>query len=92
MKDHELLGVWHDNVRANQIGGQEDGITPEVAEEIGYIHPANLGGLATGGGNTIEELESFDSVTGLTREAARALNKAAQAERGGKPVEEDLLR
>ncbi|OGL31054.1 hypothetical protein A3D14_02245 [Candidatus Saccharibacteria bacterium RIFCSPHIGHO2_02_FULL_47_12] len=33
---HELERVYHDNVRANQIGGETDGISPEVASDLGY--------------------------------------------------------
>lgn len=92
MEKRKLLEVWDDNVRDNQIGDQEDGITPDVAKEIGYIHPADLGSVAMVSGSTIEELESFNFGRGLTLEEARRLNAAAQAKRGGKPVEDDLLR
>ncbi len=93
MNEHELLKVWHDNVRANNIGGDDDqdGVTPGVAENIGYRHPADLGSVATGGG-TIEKLESFDPAIGLTADEAGRLNAAARAERGGGQVDRDLLR
>ncbi len=92
MKDHELLEVWYDNVRVNQIS-HSDGITPEVAEQIGYKHPADLhlGNIALGS-STLEELESRDPAIGLTQAEANALNSAANAERGGTTVDPDLLR
>lgn len=34
--------VYWENVRVNQIGGGTDGISPEVAEDIGYFPPRNL--------------------------------------------------
>ncbi len=42
-----LRRVHLDNVRDNQIGGNTDGITPEVAQDIGY--------------STAEEVESISS-------------------------------
>ncbi len=92
MKKRELLEVWGDNKRDNQIDGQEGGITPDVAKEIGYIDPADLGSVAMVPGGAIEELEGFDPGRGLTLEEARRLNAAARAKRGDKPVEDDLLR
>lgn len=37
--DATLQRVWLDNVRANQIGGETDGITPDVAADMGYFPP-----------------------------------------------------
>lgn len=36
---HDLERVYLDNVRANQIGGVTDGISPEVASDLGYSTP-----------------------------------------------------
>jgi hypothetical protein len=33
---HDLERVYLDNVSANQIGGLTDGISPEVASDLGY--------------------------------------------------------
>lgn len=41
MSDAELARVHLDNVRTNQIGGQTDGITEEVAEDIGFKPPGS---------------------------------------------------
>ena len=38
-----LENVWHDNIRNNQIGGKADGITPELAEDLGYFSPEHYG-------------------------------------------------
>ncbi len=35
----DLERVWKDNVRTNQIGGVTDGMTPEVAEDLGFKPP-----------------------------------------------------
>ncbi len=32
-----LTEVYYDNIRDNQIGGQTDGISEEVARDIGYL-------------------------------------------------------
>ena len=37
-----LRQVYWTNVRDNQVGGQEDGITPEVAQDIGYSSPEDI--------------------------------------------------
>ena len=37
--DATLQRVWLDNVRANQIGGETDGISPEVAADMGFAPP-----------------------------------------------------
>lgn len=39
MSDADKMAVWYDNQRDNQIGGLTDGITPEVAKDIGYNLP-----------------------------------------------------
>lgn len=35
----EELAAWRHNVRDNQIGGENDGISPEVAEDLGFRPP-----------------------------------------------------
>ena len=36
-----LQQVYYDNVRDNQIGGETDGISPEMAHDLGYTDPAD---------------------------------------------------
>jgi hypothetical protein len=35
-KESDLVKAYFDNIRDNQIGGETDGITKDVAEDIGY--------------------------------------------------------
>lgn len=37
-----LQQVYFDNIRDNQIGGETNGISPEVAADIGYHTPEQL--------------------------------------------------
>jgi hypothetical protein len=37
-----LEEVYWDNVRANQIGGVVDGVSPEVAGDLGYQNPGEI--------------------------------------------------
>ncbi|MCA9348323.1 hypothetical protein KC867_02845 [Candidatus Saccharibacteria bacterium] len=37
MNERQLQAVYLDNIRTMQIGGETDGITQEVAEDIGYM-------------------------------------------------------
>jgi hypothetical protein len=39
---YELERVYNDNVRDNQIGGKTDGISPEVAADLGYQSPEDV--------------------------------------------------
>jgi len=46
MSDNSRLNqVWSDNVIGNQIGGQTDGISPEVAADLGYFPPEHYAQL-----------------------------------------------
>lgn len=80
MSDEQQAQVWHDNQRDVQIGGQSDGITPEVAEDIGYKPPKQtLEGRA-------QELEDrLERQNGLSPAEASELNAIRRAQRGGKP-------
>lgn len=40
--DATLNEVYYENVRNNQIGGETDGISPEVAYDLGYTNPADV--------------------------------------------------
>jgi hypothetical protein len=54
----KLEQVWHDNVRDNQIGGVTDGISPEVAADIGYLPPdeaRSIGNTAISGVSEVTE-------------------------------------
>ena len=41
--------VWRENVSNNQIGGQKDGVSPDIMAEIGFKPPVELGGAALQG-------------------------------------------
>ncbi len=34
--EKDIISVFLDNIRTNQIGGEYDGISAEVAEDIGF--------------------------------------------------------
>ncbi len=44
-ENNRLQQVWSDNVVGNQIGGLTDGISPEVAEDLGYFPPEHYAQL-----------------------------------------------
>lgn len=42
---NEAIAAGYDDVRTNQIGGETDGITVEVAEDLGMTTPERLAAL-----------------------------------------------
>lgn len=70
-----LYKVQSDNLRYNQIGGMEDGITEEVAADLGYSTPDSFAQLIT-------NLEKPKDISEQVEKAARATGKIVCADCG----------
>ncbi|MEI7522456.1 MAG: hypothetical protein WCJ86_03235 [Candidatus Saccharibacteria bacterium] len=51
-KKSDIITAYYDNLRNNQIGGEKDGIDPEVAEDLGYESPKQLANIIENVGKT----------------------------------------
>lgn len=70
MSDQAKMNVWRENQRNNQIGGATDGISKEVAADIGFYAPETT---QTPLELAEEKLDSEEPVA-LTQEEATLLN------------------
>jgi len=81
ISDSDAQEVYWENVRVNQIGGETDGISPKVAEDLGYLPPKSFEGTAV---KSDEEAPvQPDNVVGINDEPAATVKgrQAAQQSR-----------
>lgn len=87
MSDADKMNVWHDNQRDNQIGGLTDGITSEVAEEIGYSPPQSNEGNPSASPN--DSLSTQQDILKKADEIDKRIGEAADAGESGDLTREE---
>jgi len=55
-KKSDIITAYYENLRNNQIGGEKDGIDPEVAEDLGYASPKQLASIIRNAAENIGEI------------------------------------
>ncbi len=77
--ESELRRVAMDNIRNNQIGGQTDGVSPEVAKDLGYTVDAE------GVKRVVEDRERTSQVE-TSDTAIDSLTKATSKDKDEEPI------
>ena len=73
LSQYELHQIYRENVTHNQIGGMTDGISPEVAADLGYHEPEAIADFASLPELPIDKtslLESEAALRGIARAEA----------------------